>query len=278
MDAKNDSETKAADDLDLRFWSETSNGLLADIMKRDAKGRILFVPLNNRSGEHWYRNFGLDYWKKMSGIKAYARAAGEESIRRVFEAKKNTTEKNVYEKTGKALKKCQTQNFLQSSILLFNELVTVEEIRWNSTIECLPCLDGIIDYSGDAPRKREARENEYFRDPLPYNVAEILNAETPRKWLALLSQIHPDEKDRAMARQCMAVAMRGKATKLFQVWFNREGHGGKNTLIDALSVVLPGRVKPISSAVILRGGDSSERRFGTAELEGNLINHFDEVG
>lgn len=279
MTATKKKET-VADELDRHFFKEPSHGLLADILKRDAGKRIIYVPLNPRTGEHWYRNASVEYWQKMDGIRAFARTAGEDAVTRAFEIERieSGDVKKVFTQAGCAYQKVRTRDFLAGAITLFNEHVTVSGIQWNCTPECLPLLDGILDYSGKTLISRKAREDEYFRDPLPYRIEEILNAPKPEKWLTLLSQIHTDHDNFTMARQCYSLAMRGQATKLFQIWYNREGNAGKNTVIDALGVVLPGRVKPISSAVILKGGDSSERRFGAAEMEGALISYFDEVG
>ncbi len=267
-------------ELDRDFREAPTNGLHSDILVREYGETILFERHNSRGSGAFYQRAG-DTWAEFFGILGIARKVGEDAVNRAHAAAISDRDKEIdeiFKVTGKALARCRTTDFLAKSVRLFAERVTRVDLPWNSTAECLPLLDGILDYTGAKAYLRHARPDEFFRDPLPYHGADVFNSGVPDRWLAELEAVYPDPEDRQMARQCLSLAVRNAPTKTFQVWFSREGHGGKNTIVDCLSAVLPGRIRPIAGSVILRGGDASERRFGAGELEGATMAVFDEVG
>jgi hypothetical protein len=54
--------------------------------------------------------------------------------------------------------------------------------------ECLPCTDGVIDFTGEEIIARPPRDNEYFKDPLP--VKQPISARGyPCKFLLFLDEV-----------------------------------------------------------------------------------------
>src|SRR5208283_41120 len=87
-----------------------------------------------------------------------------------------------------------------------------------------------------------------------------------------------DEHTRRSAIECAATCIAGVPRKLFFVWNNQEGDGGKNTFFELLSRLVPERIVMAKNALILYRGDSGERRFGESIMRGRTGIGFDEVG
>jgi phage/plasmid-associated DNA primase len=149
-------------------------------------------------------------------------------------------------------------------------------IDWNATPECLPCLDGVIDFSTDSIIKREPRIDEYFKSPFQFTVEEIKIAENIDLFNETLNQMFPDPDTKLTALYCFSQMIANKGWKTFQIWYSKFGNNGKNTLTDFFIWLLAKRAVMLKPAVIMRNGDKSERRFGTIELKNSTAGIIDE--
>ena len=262
---------------DREYLRHPSHGTASDVLRAVLGETVIY---ERESGKWFERRPGWCYFSELHDPKGTARQVLEAAVDRAMtdERIQNENVKELYTAAGKAAQKAQTRDFVAGALSFFSETVGVSGINWNGTMETMPTLDGVLDFSGPEVIVRDARPGEYYRDPLPFPAREVLTADVPSVWQNFLKIVFPDPDTRTMARQCMALAVRGRTTKLFQVWTNELGNGAKNTTLDVLSLVLTNRVSSISGSVILERGDASERRFGAAEMESSLIAAFDEVG
>ena len=185
---------------------------------------------------------------------------------------------NVYAKAGNARKKARTRDFMLSALAFFAEAVQVSNLasRWNSSAECLPTETGILDFTKELTI-RAPYDGEFFRDPLPVNAEDVLKASVAPRFRLVLLDYFPDPHVYRTAVQCLSLAVANKGNRIFQLWHGTAGANGKNTLLDILKVILPGRVDTLTAAAITRNGDDGAKRFAAAQLDGLTFAAVDEV-
>ncbi len=264
------------------FFNSLSHGTGADVLHLSLHDYI-FEPYDRRgNGDFFYRENGTAYYQKTIDPKETARRILEQSIERAFEFSKinnsNGDAKSVYQQWGKALKKAQTRDFLAGVLSLYSEQIIIDTIPRNETHEVLPCLDKIIDFTGKKPVARDPKPGEYFFDPIKLKADQILSAKKTPKYDKFLEQLFPDPETLATARYVLSLMIANKGTKYFVIWYGSLGNNAKNTLMDLMINILGDRAVSLKGAIVLRGGDKSERRFGEIELRGRTAGFFDEVG
>jgi hypothetical protein len=272
--------------LEEEFLKAPSHGLAADLLFNHFVGETIFERFSLRpgdGGEFYRRARGACYYDPFPKIREHSRAILEQAIDEALKRLEEKTEKKelveLFVSAGRAKQRTRTQDFLNGSLALLSDKVSVDpSVPWNATGEAIPTLDQVIDFSGDLPVARPARENEYFRYPAPCSAAAILEGGASPAFDAYLKTLFPDAETSAAALGCMGVCISSKATKTFQVWVNPDGDGGKNTLFDLLRQLLPERIVMAKNALITYRGDSSERRFGEIVMKGKSGVFFDEIG
>ena len=185
---------------------------------------------------------------------------------------------NVYAKTAAARKKARTKDFMISALAFFAEAVQVTNLAslWNSSAECLPTQTGILDFTKELSI-RAPYDDEFFRDPLPVKAEDVLKANIAPHFRLVLLDYFPDPHVYKTAVQCLSLAVANKGNRIFQLWHGTAGANGKNTLLDILKTILPGRVDTLTAAAITRNGDEGAKRFAAAQLDGLTFAAVDEV-
>ncbi|WP_319561335.1 hypothetical protein [Marispirochaeta sp.] len=267
-------------ELYAHFLMAPSHGIAADILFHALGSTTIFERFNDRGGEFFTRDFGQCFYEPAHNMRHRARVVLEDAVNQALEIEKQTTDdiKGLYSAAGKALQKPRTKDFLASTLILFSERVTVEKLEWNQTPETLPTLTGILDFSGPEMMIRNPLPGEYFRDPLPYAAEQIVKGGDAPNFSRFLSDLFPNPETQLSALQCLSMLIANKPSKVFQVWQNDEGNGAKNTLVDVINGVTPGRIRYVNGATILTRADSGEKRFGVYILRGASAGVFDEVG
>ncbi len=266
------------------FLGAPSHGTAADVLVAVLGAEII--------AEKTAMNGTADYYKKAAGgctyepfptIKTAARDVLEAAVDDAFEALGHAVHskdiKDLYAAAGKAKTKARTKDFITGALTFFADRVLVSpSIPWNETAEAIPTLTSVLDLSGDELKMRAPRFGEYFRNPAPCRAEDILAASGAPRFEAFLESLFSDPETRRSALECFASTISGKPSKTLQCWTNEEGDGGKNTAYDLLAELVPSRMVMAKSAVILYRGDTSERRFGEAPMQGRSAVFFDEVG
>ncbi len=278
-----ESETaKIPNDCEIDFFQSLSHGSGADIMRLRLKNHIFEAFDRRGNGEFFEKKNGTAYYQLVLDPKAMSRRILEQASENAFEYMKinvgNGDIKSVYSQSGKAVKKSRTRDFLNGVLAMYSEKIILDPIPRNETPEALPCLDKIIDFSGKKPFARDPRPGEYFFDPVPLRVDDILSAiETPH-YDRFLKQLFPDPDTLITARYVLSLSVANKGSKYFTLWYGPLGNNAKNTLMDLNMHVLGNRAVSLKGALVLKGGDKSERRFGEIELRSRTVGFFDEVG
>lgn len=273
-------KTTADEMLYTHFFAAPSHGLAADILYDALSTSVIYEPHNNKTGVFYIRESGECYYSEARNMKNRARAILERAIGVAFEIEKAESDdiKGVFQQAGKAYQKARTRDFLASTLQLFAERVTVQNVPWNVAPECVVTKTGIIDFTTEQITVRDARPEEYYRDPLPIAAEAVMHGGGCSSFEQFMTDLFPDPENKQSALHCAAMCVANKSSKIFQIWNNREGNGGKNSLADVIGLVLGARAVNASGALILYKPDQSERRFGGAALQGATAAFFDEVG
>jgi phage/plasmid-associated DNA primase len=207
----------------------------------------------------------------------YLDTAVDEAFEKLKAQAEGATISALFTKAGIARKKARTRDFINGALEFFAAKVLVANLssRWNETAECLPCLDGVIDFTGEEIIARAPKNDEYFKDPLPVKTADILREDIPASFLLFLDEVFPDPEVRRTALECVSLAVANKGSRTFYLWHG-SGANGKNTLLDGLRIVLGARVGTIPAGAIIRSHDGSGR-FAAAALNGLTFAAVDEV-
>ena len=259
-----------------------THGLAENVLTPHLEGDYIFERTNNRGGGQWYRKNGV-VWEPEYQIRILEREVLEAEIYAAharldaitFDGKKTA---DIFKKTGKAIQKAQSVDFLNKTEEILREALGVDPIAWNSTPDTLPCTDALIDFSGPKIKTREPEPGEYWRDPVPFTAAEIIESPHPVKYEKFLFEIFPDLHTNLTARYCRAAAIRGTGTKSIVIAWNSLGNGAKNTDFDVHSRMTgSGMFAFPSGALVTSKGDSGEKRFDSIRLRGARFAVFDEV-
>ena len=265
--------------IDDQLYNEPKHRAGATVLKAAFRGRVIFEA---ETGKHYERTPGGWYEEitdMLSRASAIIDAAAVRAFRRIMDGLTGSALQAAYLKAGAARRRAQSREFIQSALAFFAEETLIPKLaqKWNTTPEALPTVTGVLDYSGNEIITRPPREDEYFRDPLPVSAEDVHKEDMPAAFLLTLCDYFPDPEVRKTATESISLAVSNRGSRTFQLWHGEAGANGKNTLIDILRAVLPGRVGTIAGTVITRGQDGGAKRFGAAELEGKLLAAVDEV-
>ena len=266
------------------FLHAPQHGTAADLLHHAMRSSVVAERITlNESNRFFRRATATCYSIPFSTIRTVSRLVLEKAVDDALDAEKPLTQgqdiKDLYSQAGKATAKARTRDFIAGALAFFSDMVLVEpSIPWNATREAIPTLTDVLDFSGPQLAARPARKGEYFRDPAPCTAQEILEAKDAPRFRDFIEALFADELTRRSAVECAATCISGVPRKLFYVWNNPEGDGGKNTFFDFLSRLVPERIVAAKNALILYRGESGERRFGESIMRGRTGIGFDEVG
>lgn len=265
--------------IDEQYFNEPTHRAGAAVLNEAFRGRVIYEKETSK----FYEKTQGGYYEELSDILSRASeiidAAAVRAFKKIIDGLTGSALQNAYLKAGTARKRAQTRDFIQSALAFFAEETLVPQLasRWNATPETLPTISGILDYSGDEIITRPPREGEFYRDPLPYNAEDVLDSGTPASFILTMFSYFADPEVRRTAIEGLSLAVANKGSRTFQLWHGEAGANGKNTLLDILRAILPGRVGTIGGSSITRGQDGGAKRFGAAELEGKTFAAVDEV-
>jgi phage/plasmid-associated DNA primase len=265
--------------IEDQYFNAPTHKAGAAVLASSFGGRVIY---EKETGRFWERTPG-GWYDPLDDMLSRASSIIDAAAVRAFQGIVDTLQaqqlQGAYLKAATARKRAQTKEFIASALAFFAEATHVPGLatKWNAIPETLPTTTGILDFSGDEPTIRAPRENEYFRDPLPYAAEDVLKLNIPAAFMLALAEYFPDPEIRKTAIDCIALAVGNRGSRTFQLWHGEAGANGKNTLLDAIREVLPGRVGTIGGSAITRGPDGGAKRFGAAELEGKLLAAIDEV-
>jgi len=263
-----------------QFLQEPTHSLAADCLFERFAGKIIFERTAPKQGRFWQRQPG-GYFEPLDSMldlaSKYLDTAVDEAFEKLKAEAEGATISALFTKAGIARRKARTRDFINGALEFFAAKVLVPNLsaRWNEAQECLPCTDGVIDFTGEEIIARPPRDNEYFKDPLPVKTADILREDIPASFLLFLDEVFPDPEVRRTALECVSLAVANKGSRTFYLWHG-SGANGKNTLLDGLKIVLGARVGTIPAGAIIRSHDGSGR-FAAAALNGLTFAAVDEV-
>jgi phage/plasmid-associated DNA primase len=259
-----------------------SEASIADILLIELKNRdirIITEPIDRKSNDliFYIQNPNTCYFEQAITKEEDFRIILEEVFLQYFESLSEPTAESNKLYT-RLVKKIQTRAFLGAVMYFLGRKKGVIKnfVDWNSTPECLPCLDCVIDFSGKKMIKRIPKENEYFRDPLNLKYDDIKKAKEPRVFVDMLGKMFPTEGTMETALYCMSLGIANKGQKYFQIWYSKYGNNGKNVLTDLMMNILNGRGVILNPSLVLKSVDKSIKRFGTARLRGASLGVLDE--
>lgn len=270
---------------EIYFKEDPSHGRAADVIYERLKGVVVYERHGFDRGLFYKRSEGACFWEPFENVRTTVRGILEEVSDRVFlqqkialGAEKGDMLRALMKKYFAHLQKARTNDFLKSVVSLFSERVLVSpRVPWNMTTEAIPCLDKVIDFSGSSIIARDAREGEYFINPVPCKAEDILLSGSSPRFDRFMNDLFNDRETIKTAMHCFSLCISGSPSKTAQVWTNWAGDGGKNTAVDMLKDLVPGRVAMLPPSIITAKGDSGEKRFGASSAEGKTGIFFDEV-
>lgn len=269
----------AAKGIENEYFNQPTHAAAARVLEKSFNGRIIFEKGTGK----WYEKTPAGYYDEIEEIQNRASRILDRAAQRAFnrstENLNGSALQAAYIRAGTARKRAQTREFISSTLAFLSESVQVPKLasKWNATPETLPTISGILDFSGPELKIRPPHEEEYYRAPLPVDAEVVLKADVAPAFSLALLKYFPDTETQRTALECLSLAVANTGSRVFQLWYGEAGANGKNTLIDMLRVVLPGRVGTISAAAITRGLEGGAKRFGSAELEGLTFAAVDEV-
>lgn len=264
------------------FVDAPTHGAAADVLAQVLRKTHIAERLRLDGAADFYQKTG-PYHEPALRIREDAREILEDAVRDIRDAAdKQILSKEIhrlYEKIGKAISKARTRDFVTGALSFLADMLLVPggRIPWNTTPEAIPCLDAVLDFSGDTLQVRDAKPTEYFRNPAPCRASDIIAAARSERFAGYLASLFSNPDTRRSARDCLSACISCRPTKTFFIWTNDEGDGGKDTLYGLVSSLVPGRTVMAKNALILHGGDKSEKRFGEIEMQGRAAVFFNEV-
>jgi len=260
-----------SEDLEDSFLKNPTQGAYSDLLKHNCKN-VIFEKTNAAGyGDFYINESGTAYYRKISNPKVFARNIIKKILDDAFNRHKNNPDgfKNIYELVGAALKKNDSKEFITGALSFFSEeVITDDAVKWNTTAEVICCRDKVIDFSGKKPIARDSFSNEYFLNPIMFYAEDILGALFPERYNQCLREIFPDEGTLRTAKNVIALMIANKGTKNFGVWSGQAGNNAKTFLMKLIMSVLGAKAKILKSAIIMKNGNPSERRFGAFALRG----------
>jgi len=255
---------------DREFFDSPTHADGAKILHYELQGQIIYERLSAVRGNFWRRtDAGYfepvdDMFRTASEILCNSIYATLSDLSKTADPK---TLKTLYERAGTALKRAKTREFLSGVLAFFAELVLEKELpaAWNAVPQCLPCLDAVLDFSGQSMIARPLRAGEFFRDPLPVKASEVMSAIVAPQFELFLMAVAPDPGVRKTLREVLSLAVANRGHRTIGL-FTGPGSNGKSMLAQILQRVLPGRIAELASAAISRDM-SGAKRFAAAELE-----------
>lgn len=260
-------------DAERAVFDLPSHGTAADLFLAKHGKSIVFEV---ESGELWELVDGI-YYQIVRDPHSKLRETLESGLERVIRSRSEDKPGELYKTYGRALQKARSRDFLRQSVMLAAEKVSRHAIPWNGVVDCIATETGVLDWTGENIFVRQARDGEFFRDPLPWDAEAVVRGGPSPAWDRFQREVFPNAETRKTALFVSAAMVRSRPMKTFVILSN-PGNGAKNTWADIHAEIIPGRVRAISGSVILRNADSSEKRFALAELEAVTAAVFDEVG
>jgi len=256
--------------LEHDFFDSPTHADGAQILYIKLKDKIIFERLSQSRGNFWKRT-EAGYFELVEDIYKISSEILCDSVNGTLSELSKTADpktlKLLYERAGAALKRAKTKEFLVGVLAFFGELVFEKDLpaAWNATAQCLPCLDGVLDFTGGEIVARPAKATEFFRDPLPIRAADILSADIAPQFELFLLAVAPDSGVRKTLRELLSLAVANRGHRTIGL-FTGPGSNGKSLLAQILMRVLPGRITELASAAISKD-TSGAKRFAAAELE-----------
>lgn len=256
--------------LELDFFNDPTHAEGARILRNKLQGSIIYERLSDVRGNFWRLTDG-GYYELVDDI---LRTISDSlcnlinaTLSRLSKTADSKTIKILYAQAGSALKRAKTREFLLGVKAIFAEDVREKALpaAWNAVPHCLPCLDAILDFSGQSIIARPPKAGEFFRDPLPVNAADVISADLAPNFELFLMNVAPDPGVRKTLRELVSLAVANRGHRTIGL-FTGPGSNGKSLLSQILQRVLPGRIAELASAAISRDM-SGAKRFAAAELE-----------
>jgi len=162
-----------------------AQALFSDILKIEFEKsgyKVISETIDKKNSLRFYLKFPEKiYYEEALTLQEISRALLEKAMENIFNEKKEYAAGQkmlkLVENYTKSLKSIRTNSFINNVIEIYGRMEGVINsfIDWNSTPECLPCLDGVIDFSGENIIRREPEEKEYFKNPFQFTVDDIKN-------------------------------------------------------------------------------------------------------
>ncbi len=252
--------SKARELLNAHYVDAPSHGLASDLVFEELNGKVVYERYTATSGRFYVREHGACYFVPIVDMHARVRLILEGAIKTAFDQGQARGDgiADLFKLVGRAYQRSRTRDFLASTIILFAERVIVPDLHWNSTPSVFATLSGIVDFSGDSIKIRDPGPGEYFRDPVPQTAQSIADGGPCPCFDRFMIDLFPDPSTRQSALHCVSLVLANRPSRYFQIWFNPEGRGAKNTFIDILSMLVPGRCNYISGSLVLKKADLGE--------------------
>ncbi len=263
------------------FFELPTNETASRILVEEWDGQVIFENLGKGFGD---RKFGKFYRKTpgtwYENFNNVINAATEVIVKKLMAYAWPLIQEGKPENFNHmqaALRKARSRDFIESSLVYFCGHAEVPDLskKWNATTEALPILDGIADFSGTTLIIREARLNEYFRDPLPITSSDLMEGGEPKAFLRFIGDLFPDADTRRSALELLSLSITNIGQRMFAIWKGQTSNG-KSLLGEVMRQVL-GEFGGVLSGSALIKGDTGAKRFAASDLAGKRFVMAEEI-
>lgn len=270
----------------IAFLEKKDNFFAAQVIADATDGNIIYVA----SEKQHYAFTGVA-WEKLPGLAVEAHTILQNILLRYLE--KNLDKKDVIKKIFTQIGSRQFRLNLVKDFNEFRGETYREEVMFDSTpIQAtLTLKDGVIDFSDDKVRFRQATRDEYRRSVLPYTVSQLRKAGKPEQFLKLLeSDFEPATPETLQKNPITTVQTLLYYLSLIQSrntqykyggFFLGHGGTGKSTLCSIIDAIYPENCAQLQNEILVSVGRRFQSSNGPtpeiAKLEGKLIAFVQET-
>lgn len=156
----------------------------------------------------------------------------------------------------------------------------------------LTLADGVMDFSGDHIRFRQAKREEFRRSSLPYTIAQIKKAaEIPERFLKLMDSNFKHADEETLKKNpvttvetlmyYLSLIQSRDTSRRYGGFFLGTGGTGKSTLLKIIDAIYPNCTTTLNENILVSVGKHFESPHGPtpemAKLEGKLFAYISET-
>lgn len=270
----------------LAFLEKHDNFFAAATIADATEGNVIYVEKE----KNHYAYTGVA-WERLPGLAVEAHTMLQNILVKYLE--KNLDKKDII---NKLLKQIGSRRFRLDLVKDFDEFrgeTYREDVMFDSSPvqATLTLQDGVLDFSGDKIKYRQANREEYRRQILPYTLSQIKKAGIPEQFLKLVEADFEPATPETLARNSTTTVqtlmyylslIQSRNTQYkYGGFFLGHGGTGKSTLCSIIDAVYPENCTQLQNEILISVGKRLQSANGPtpeiAKLEGKLIAFVQET-